>query len=116
MVEIKTSTDEPQKVELVGEKIIGYQARVLNFNVKETKTTDPDTKEEITQYEYESIFVNAMAFEYEKIVPMLVRAHYSADDEFAIQRKAILGDTEEFNAYNDWVQYCKTFAMSLFED
>lgn len=89
---------------------------MLNFNVKEKITTDPDTKEEITQYEYESIFVNAMAFEYEKIVPMLIRAHYSANDEFAIQRKAILGDTEEFTTYNEWVQYCKAFAKSLFED
>lgn len=115
MVEIKTSTDKPQKMELVGEKIIGYQARMLNFNVKEKRATDPDTKEEITQYEYESIFVNAMAFEYEKIVPMLIRAHYSANDEFAIQRKAILGDTEEFTTYNEWVQYCKAFAKSLFE-
>lgn len=115
MVEIKTSTDKPQKMELVGEKIIGYQARMLNFNVKEKIATDPDTKEEITQYEYESIFVNAMAFEYEKIVPMLIRAHYSANDEFAIQRKAILGDTEEFTTYNEWVQYCKAFAKSLFE-
>lgn len=88
---------------------------MLNFNVKEKRATDPDTKEEITQYEYESIFVNAMAFEYEKIVPMLIRAHYSANDEFAIQRKAILGDTEEFTTYNEWVQYCKAFAKSLFE-
>ena len=116
MVEIKTSTEKPHKMELVGEMIIGYQARMLNFNVKEAKTTDPETNEETTLYEYESVFVKAMAFEYEKIVPLLIRAHYSEDDEFAIQRKAILGDTEEFNAYNEWVQYCKTFARSLFEE
>lgn len=53
--------------------------------------------------------------EYDKKVSELVREKYSADEEFAIQRKmlnSINGETdakaeEEYNAYNAFVNECK---------
>ena len=52
---------------------------------------------------------------YEQLVPMLIHARYSLDDEFAIQRKAIMGDTAEFEEYNAYVQSCKQTAQKVFE-
>ena len=52
---------------------------------------------------------------YEQLVPMLIPARYSLDDEFAIQRKAIMGDTAEFEEYNAYVQNCKQTAQKVFE-
>lgn len=53
---------------------------------------------------------------YEQLVPMLIHARYSQDDEFAIQRKAIMGDTTEFEEYNAYVQRCKQTAQKVFEE
>lgn len=58
----------------------------------------------------ETLYEIAAAFgvtKYEKLVPYLIRTRYSADDEFAIQRKAILGDKAEFEDYTSFVESCK---------
>jgi hypothetical protein len=48
---------------------------------------------------------------YEELVAKLVREKYTADEENAIQRKAILnGITEEFSAYNQYAEECKVRA------
>lgn len=52
--------------------------------------------------------------DYDTLVPILIRARYTADDEFAIQRKAILGDLSEFTPYNEYVESCKSLAHSVF--
>lgn len=52
--------------------------------------------------------------DYDTLVPILIRARYTADDEFAIQRKAILGDLSEFTPYNEYVESCKSLALSVF--
>ena len=51
---------------------------------------------------------------YEKLVAKLVREKYNADEESAIQRKAIMnGITDEFLTYNAYVEDCKTRAKAF---
>ncbi len=46
--------------------------------------------------------------QYEKKVALLIREHYTEDEEFAILRKNMAGiDTAEFDAYNAYVEDVK---------
>lgn len=51
---------------------------------------------------------------YEKLVAKLVREKYNADEESAIQRKAIMnGVSDEFLTYNAYVEECKVRARAF---
>lgn len=50
---------------------------------------------------------------YEDLVNKLVKERYSDSEEFAILRKAINGVTDEFVAYNTYVEECKTQAKAF---
>lgn len=50
----------------------------------------------------------------EAIITAMVRKRYTAEQEFAIQRKKIAGEEgsdAEFTEYNDYVNFCKQTAV-----
>lgn len=69
---------------------------------------------EITAPELAALADTYAITDYDTLVPILIRARYTADDEFAIQRKAILGDLSEFTPYNEYVESCKSLAHAVF--
>ena len=54
---------------------------------------------------------------YEKLVVKFIREKYNADEESAIQRKAIMnGVSDEFLTYNAYVEECKVRARAFVEE
>lgn len=85
--------------------------------VTETVTRkDETTGEEITEtypvYTYRA--VDAESFDRNSVIVSLIRAEYSADDEFAIQRQKD-DKPSEYNHYNAYVEKCKAIAKRTIE-
>lgn len=62
-------------------------------------------------YEYESIDVKPKEWRYDKVVSILVRAHYSEDDVEAI---ILNNNDDELDELNNWRDYVKSFVSKLF--
>ena len=53
--------------------------------------------------------------DYETLVSCLVAARYTTAEELACHRKALLGDSTEFDTLNNFVEQCKNLARSVFQ-
>ena len=83
-------------------KYINQHARILqmiptNIVITETKTT----------------FTLYSSISYENLTSELIRQRYSQDEEFAILRKAISGNTSDYETYNAYVDNCKAEAKKF---
>ena len=52
--------------------------------------------------------------DYETLASYLVGARYTTAEELACHRKALLGDSTEFDTLNNFVEQCKNLARSVF--
>lgn len=83
------------------------------LEVKEIKNL-PKQRKKFVKEVYYTIY---SSISYEKLVAKLVREKYNADEESAIQRKAIMnGVTDEFLIYNAYVEECKLQAKAFIEE
>lgn len=102
----------PQTQMLANSKIRIY----LNVQAgKETniqKDEDGNTSETETDvYTADEIDIEA-PLTYNKVVEALIRERYSVSDELAVLRQQA-SKPEEFKAYNDYAEECKTLARSI---
>lgn len=74
-----------------------------------------------TAYYYEAVDMDAnpdkgeKGFTYPELVNAFVHAHYSIDDEIALDRHARIGDRpEEVAAHDEYAESCKTWAKAYF--
>ena len=83
---------------------------------EESVTTKDEGGEEHTDTHsvYRYLAADAASFGRNDIIVALIRAKYSVDDELAIQRQRE-SKPEEFSVYNDYVEWCKTFADSIID-
>ena len=68
-------------------------------------------------YQFSVTYTYYSPISYEKLVAKLVSEKYTADEESAIQRKAIMnGITDEFLIYNAYVEDCKLRAKQFINE
>ena len=96
-------------------EVYDAQKRVaVRWDIEQLTIPANEMMPEKTIYEcYQAIAANNSR---EAVITAIIRACYSQDDEFAIHRKLIAdeqGATEDFMAYNAYVNKAKSIANSL---
>ena len=80
------------------------------IRIKTTRTGLNEYVKEVTYSTWNNV-------SYEELVSGLVKLKYNADEESAIQRKAIMnGVSDEFLTYNSYVEECKVRAKVFIEE